>query len=94
MKDIAVVNLHVGDLEISDAVNHNVSGIGLLTTRFGIKARAVKNQAEGSIPGNVRRRLDKRLLVKNRLDISGDISKALIIPLEGRGRPSVAAITY
>jgi|HubBroStandDraft_6_1064221.scaffolds.fasta_scaffold487920_2 hypothetical protein len=53
----------VGDLEISDAVNHNVSGIGLLTTRFGIKARAVKNQAKGSIPGNVRRQLDKRLLV-------------------------------
>jgi hypothetical protein len=59
MQNISIENLHVGHLEVRDAINHNIAGVIFLATRFCIKARAIKKDAEYGIFGESRRRLDK-----------------------------------
>jgi len=68
VQHIATVGLDVDDFEISDAVDHNVSRVVFLTTRFRIEARLVQNEPKRGILWNILGRLEERLIVKYRFD--------------------------
>jgi hypothetical protein len=59
MQNISIKHLHVGNLEVCDAINDNVASIVLLTTRFGVEARAVKEDAKYRVFGESGCRLDE-----------------------------------
>lgn len=68
VQHITTVRLDIDDFEIGHTVDHNVTCVVLLTTRFGIEACLIQNESKGCIFWNIFGRLEKRLVVKYRLD--------------------------
>ena len=53
MQHVAVEDLNVGDLELSNTIDDDATGVVLLTTRLRIEARAIEDQTEARVFGNL-----------------------------------------
>lgn len=68
VQHIATIRLDIDDFEIGDTIDHNVTCVVFLSTRFGIEACLIQNESKGSIFWNIFGRLEERLVVKYRFD--------------------------
>ena len=53
MQHVAVEDLNVGDLELRNTIDDDATGVVLLTTRLCIEARAIEDQTEAGVFGNL-----------------------------------------
>jgi hypothetical protein len=55
MQHVSVENLHVGDLEVRCAIDHDVASIIFLPASLCIETRPIKEDPNGSVRRNIRR---------------------------------------
>jgi hypothetical protein len=74
MQNVSTKYLDIGDVEVSDTVNDDITSIVFLSASLSIETSAVKNQAEDCILWQVRGCLNEGLLMVDRLDMCSDVS--------------------
>jgi hypothetical protein len=94
VQHVPVVHLHVRDLEVSDAVDDDVARVVLLSTSLRVEARAVEEDAEGRVFGDIRGSVDEFLVVEDGLDGRVNISEicqkwSAILMLDSRQRSNL-----
>jgi len=68
VQHIATVRLDIDDFEIGHTVDHNVTCVVFLSTRFGVETCLVQNEPKGGIFWNIFGRLEEGLVIKYRFD--------------------------
>ena len=55
MQYVSIKYLHIGDLKVRDAINHNISSVILLSPGLCVKTRLVEDDSKNGIRWNVLR---------------------------------------
>ena len=53
VENVAVEDLNVRDFELGNAVDNDAAGVVFLATRLGVEARAIEDQTEAGVFGNL-----------------------------------------